>query len=66
MTTTDSPDAVATVRGDEGASVLGPDNVAIALQNPGPLPPIQAALPNLKFPFAAAHNRLQKEVGPET
>ena len=43
MTTTDSPDAVATVRGDEGASVLGPDNVAIALQNPGLLPPIQEA-----------------------
>jgi oxalate decarboxylase len=59
MTTTDSPDAVATVRGDEGASVLGPDNVAIALQNPGALATDSGSLPNLKFPFAAAHNRLQ-------
>jgi oxalate decarboxylase len=59
MTTTDSPDAVATVRGDEGASVLGPDNVAVALQNPGAPPTDSGSLPNLKFPFAAAHNRLQ-------
>jgi oxalate decarboxylase len=59
MTTTDSPDAVATVRGDEGASVLGPDNVAIALQNPGAAATDSGSLPNLKFPFAAAHNRLQ-------
>ena len=59
MKTTDSPDAVATVRGDEGASVLGPDNVAIALQNPGAAATDSGSLPNLKFPFAAAHNRLQ-------
>jgi oxalate decarboxylase len=59
MKTTDSPDAVATVRGDEGASVLGPDNVAVALQNPGAPPTDSGSLPNLKFPFAAAHNRLQ-------
>ena len=59
MKTTDSPDAVATVRGDEGASVLGPDNVAVALQNPGAPRTDSGSLPNLKFPFAAAHNRLQ-------
>jgi len=54
MTTTDSPDAGATVRGDEGASVLGPDNVAVALQNPGAAATDSGSLPNLKFPFPAA------------
>ena len=44
MTTTDSPDAVATVRGDEGATVLGPDNVAVgAAESRGTAAPTPAA-----------------------
>lgn len=49
---------VPTIRGEDGASVLGPDNPAVGLQNPGSPPTDAGSLPNLKFPFAAAHNRL--------
>jgi len=58
MAQTIDDNAVPTIRGDEGATVLGPDNVAIAVQNPGPLLPTPEACPTSNFPFAAAHNRL--------
>jgi oxalate decarboxylase len=58
MTTIEDPDVVPTIRDGEGATVLGPDNVAIGRQNPGAPPTDSGSLPNLKFPFAAAHNRL--------
>ena len=58
MTAIDHPDVVPTIRGDEGATVLGPDNVPVGVQNPGAPPTDSGSLPNLKFPFAAAHNRL--------
>src|SRR6185295_17089580 len=47
-----------TIRGEVGATVLGPDNVPIGAQNPGAPDTDAGSLPNLKFPFAAAHNRL--------
>ncbi len=43
-----------------GATILGPRNVAVELQNPdGLLAPTTDAgtVPNLKFSYAAAHNR---------
>jgi oxalate decarboxylase len=49
MTTTDGQDVVTTIRGEDGASVLGPDNVPIGLQNPGAPPTDSGSLPNLKF-----------------
>ena len=58
MTTIEDPDVVPTIRDGEGATVLGPDNVAIGRQNPGAPPTDSGSLPNLKFPFSAAHNRL--------
>ena len=58
MTAIEHPDVVPTIRGDEGATVLGPNNLAIGAQNPGAPPTDSGSLPNLKFPFAAAHNRL--------
>ena len=65
MTTTDSPDAGATVRGDEGASVLGPDNVAIALQNPGAAATDSGSLPNVNSPSPRRTTVSRQEVGPE-
>lgn len=60
MTTIDVNDhnAVPTIDGDEGATVLGPDNVAIGAQNPGAPDTDSGSLPNLKWSFAASHNRL--------
>lgn len=60
MTTTDINDhnAVPTIDGEEGATVLGPDNVAIGAQNPGAPWTDSGSMPNLKYSFAAAHNRL--------
>src|SRR5690242_2283655 len=58
MTAIDDQGLVPTIRGDIGASVLGPDNVAIEEQNPGAAPTDSGTVPNLKFSFAAAHNRL--------
>lgn len=51
-------DAAPTIRGDLGATVLGPNNEPIAAQNPGAPPTDSGSLPNLKFSFSAAHNRL--------
>jgi oxalate decarboxylase len=49
------------VRGDDGAPILGPRNVPLERENPDLLasPPTDSGtVPNLKFSFAAAHNRL--------
>jgi oxalate decarboxylase len=49
------------VRGDDGATILGPHNVALELQNPDLLVPPRSdhgTVPNLKYSFAAAHNRV--------
>jgi oxalate decarboxylase len=53
--------ASSAIRGEDGASILGPRNLAVERENPDALvPPSTDAgtLPNLKFPFDAAHNRL--------
>jgi oxalate decarboxylase len=44
-----------------GAPILGPRNIPVELENPSLLvaPPTDAGtVPNLKFPYAAAHNRV--------
>jgi oxalate decarboxylase len=49
------------VRGDEGATILGPRNVPLELENPSLLVPPRSdhgTIPNLKFSYAAAHNRV--------
>src|SRR5580692_3789451 len=49
------------VRGDRGASILGPRNVPLERENPDLLrsPSTDAGtIPNLKFSFAAARNRI--------
>jgi oxalate decarboxylase len=49
------------IRGDRGASIMGPRNVPVERENPDLLrsPPTDAGtIPNLKFPFSAARNRL--------
>jgi oxalate decarboxylase len=51
------------VRGDRGASDPGPRNVELDRQNPDILVPPETdngSLPNLKFSFAMAHNRLEE------
>lgn len=58
MTAGGPDNPVPTIRGDEGATVLGPDNVAIGAQNPGAPGTDAGSLPNLKWSFAASHNRL--------
>src|SRR5215210_5828791 len=61
ITTQHNGDGPQPVRGDEGAPVLGPGNMALRLQNPDILvPPAtdSGTLPNLKYSFDAAHNRL--------
>ncbi|KAI0714268.1 oxalate decarboxylase [Cerioporus squamosus] len=50
------------VRDTYGASVIGPQNVPIALQNPDLLAPPttdSGSVQNAKWPFALSHNRLQ-------
>src|SRR5512133_3420530 len=47
--------------GDRGATILGPHNVPIERENPSLLTPPwtdSGTVPNLKFPFAAARNRV--------
>jgi oxalate decarboxylase len=54
-------DAPEPIRGGEGAPILGPRNVPVELQNPDLLAsPVtdSGTIPNLKFSFAAARNRL--------
>jgi oxalate decarboxylase len=45
MTMTDGQDVVLTVRGEDGATVLGADNVPVGSQNPGRPRPIREAFP---------------------
>ncbi|TFY69233.1 hypothetical protein EVG20_g3233 [Dentipellis fragilis] len=50
------------IRGSLGASVLGPQNIAIDQQNPDFLAPPSTDngdVPNAKWPFGLSHNRLQ-------
>ncbi|CDO75540.1 hypothetical protein BN946_scf184883.g2 [Trametes cinnabarina] len=50
------------IRGSLGATVIGPQNVPIALQNPDLLAPPttdSGSVQNAKWPFALSHNRLQ-------
>src|SRR5437868_15207107 len=49
------------IRGNEGATDPGPRNVALDRQNPDMLTPPSTdpcTIPNLKFSFGLAHNRL--------
>jgi len=49
------------IRGGVGATILGPRNVPLERENPDLLASPQTdhgTIPNLKFPFAAARNRL--------
>ncbi|HEU4864660.1 MAG TPA: cupin domain-containing protein [Actinomycetota bacterium] len=49
------------VRGDDGAPIIGPRNVAVERENPDQIsPPATDAgsVPNLKFPFDAGHTRI--------
>lgn len=49
------------IRGDEGASILGPRNVPLERENPNLLVSPRTdsgTVPNLKFSFAAARNRI--------
>lgn len=59
--TQSSPQHPQPIRGDCGASILGPRNVALEAENPDLLasPSTDSGtIPNLKFSFAAARNRL--------
>lgn len=50
------------IRGTKGADIIGPRNLAAEKQNPDILLPPETdngGIPNLKFPFAMAHNRLE-------
>ena len=49
------------IRGVAGATILGPRNVPVELQNPDLLAPPttdSGTIPNLKYSYAAAHNRV--------
>lgn len=51
------------IRGNEGGTDLGPRNISLDQQNPDILTPPSTdagTLPNLKFSFSLAHNRLQQ------
>ncbi|KAI0784529.1 oxalate decarboxylase [Abortiporus biennis] len=51
------------IRGPLGATILGPQNVPIAIENPSLLAPPttdHGTVPNAKWPFALSHNRLQR------
>ena len=47
------------IRGKDGFIDRGPRNVLLGKQNPDILVPDHGTLPNLKFSFSMAHNRLQ-------
>ncbi|KAL4245977.1 RmlC-like cupin domain superfamily protein [Abortiporus biennis] len=58
-TTTTDPQPI---RGSLGATILGPQNVALQEQNPDILAPPttdSGSVPNIKWPFSLSHNRLQ-------
>ncbi|MCW2963294.1 MAG: oxalate decarboxylase [Actinomycetia bacterium] len=49
------------IRGDEGATILGPRNIPLERENPSLLVPPRTdhgTVPNLKYSYAAAHNRV--------
>jgi oxalate decarboxylase len=49
------------IRGDDGATILGPHNIPVERQNPDLLVPPRSdhgTVPNLKYSFAAAHTRV--------
>jgi oxalate decarboxylase len=49
------------LRGEDGATILGPRNVPLELENPSLLLSPRSdhgTIPNLKFSYAAAHNRI--------
>jgi oxalate decarboxylase len=49
------------ISGDRGATILGPHNVPVEVENPSLLVPPETdagTVPNLKFPFAASRNRV--------
>jgi oxalate decarboxylase len=49
------------IRGGDGAAIMGPRNTPVERENPDLLAPPSTdagTVPNLKFPFDAAHNRL--------
>lgn len=55
-------DKVEPIRGSKGATILGPRNPDVEKQNPDILLPPETdngGIPNLKFPFSLAHNRLE-------
>jgi len=55
-------DIVQPIRGTKGADIVGPRNLEVEAQNPDILLPPETdhgGIPNLKFPFAMAHNRLE-------
>ena len=54
-------DALEPIRGDSGATILGPRNAPVEAENPSLLASPRTdsgTVPNLKFPFAAARNRI--------
>jgi oxalate decarboxylase len=60
-TSTLNGDAPEPIVGERGASILGPRNIPVEIENPSLLtPPLtdSGTVPNLKFPFAAARNRV--------
>ena len=61
MAGSDENGVVLTVRGDEGATIMGPRNIPLELENPDQMASPytdSGTVPNLKFSFAAAHNRI--------
>jgi hypothetical protein len=61
MTNAASKDIPEPIRGDRGAAILGPRNVPLERENPDLLASPytdSGTIPNLKFSFATARNRL--------
>jgi oxalate decarboxylase len=61
MEESDKNGVVLTVRGDEGATIMGPRNIPLELENVDQMASPytdSGTVPNLKFSFAAARNRI--------
>jgi oxalate decarboxylase len=61
MEESDKNGVVLTVRGDEGATIMGPRNIPLELENVDQIASPytdSGTVPNLKFSFAAARNRI--------
>ena len=61
MEESDKNGVVLTVRGDEGATIMGPRNIPLELENADQMASPytdSGTVPNLKFSFAAARNRI--------